>query len=331
MHSLIMPALGASLFAFVAAAPVLAQDAKPISLVVGFSAGGGYDAYARVLSRHFGKHMVGSPRVIVQNMPGASGLKAVNWLNYGAARDGTVITAFNPGLITESLLDPEKVQIKLSDFAWIGSISEDYRVCYAWAATGVKTPDDWLKKPVVNMGSPSPGSSSHVNQALMKNLLGMKVKHVLGYPGSAEERLAIERGELDGGCGAWSSNPPDWVKQRKITPIISFTKTVPNLDQPVSFIRDLVKTDQDRALIDVIIAPDVVGRPYIAAKSIPDDRLASLRKAFDATVADKDFVAEALKMDLTVSPLSGAASEAHVNKIYQASPETINALKLAVK
>jgi len=162
-------------------------------------------------------------------------------------------------------------------------------------------------------------------------LLGMKVKHVLGYPGSAEERLAIERGELDGGCGAWSSNPPDWVKQRKITPIISFTKTVPNLDQPVSFIRDLVKTDQDRALIDVIIAPDVVGRPYIAAKSIPDDRLASLRKAFDATVADKDFVAEALKMDLTVSPLSGAASEAHVNKIYQASPETINALKLAVK
>ena len=161
-----------------AAAPAFAQDAKPISIVVGFSAGGGYDAYARVLSRHFGKYMAGSPRVIVQNMPGASGLKAVNWLNNGAARDGSVITAFNPGLITESLLDPEKVQIKLSDFAWVGSISEDYRVCYAWAATGVKTPEDWLKKPVVNMGSPSPGSSSHVNQALMKNLLGMPADEI---------------------------------------------------------------------------------------------------------------------------------------------------------
>lgn len=323
--------LAASLSLVACASTSLAQDTKPINIVVGFSAGGGYDAYARVLARHFGKHMVGNPRVIVQNMPGASGLKAVNWLNNGAALDGTVMTAFNPGLITESLLDPAKVQIKLSDFAWVGSISEDYRVCYAWSASGVKTPEDWLKKAVVNMGAPSPASSSYINQALMKNLLGMKVRHVLGYPGSAEERLAIERGELDGGCGAWSSNPPEWVKQRKITPIISFTKSVPNLDQPVTFIRGLVKTDEHRALIDVIIAPDIVGRPYIAAKGIPDERLALLRKAFDATVADRDFVADAIKMDLTVSPMNGADAEAQVRKIYQATPETIASLKASVK
>ncbi len=318
---------GAGLFA-----PAQAQEARPVNLVVGFSPGGGYDAYARLLSRHYGRHLPGAPKVIVQNMPGASSLKAVTWLNSGAPTDGTVITAFNPGLLTDSLLSVEKTRVVFTDFAWVGSISRDYRVCYAWAASGVRNIDDWRSREVVNMGSPAAGSSSYINGAILKSLLGVKVRHVLGYPGSAEERLAIERGELDGGCGAWSSNPPEWVRQRKINPIVSFTAPpIPNLDRPVAFVRDLVKSDAERALIDVLIAPDAVGRPYIASKEIPAERLAVLRKGFDATMLDADFNAEAVKLDLTVSPLTGAQSEEQVAALYRASPQTLRAIREMVR
>jgi tripartite-type tricarboxylate transporter receptor subunit TctC len=308
-------------------APALAQEAKPVNIVVGFSPGGGYDAYARLLSRHYGRHLPGAPKVIVQNMPGASSLKAVTWLDSGAPTDGTVITAFNPGLLTDSLLSAEKSRVVFTEFAWVGSISRDYRVCYAWAASGVQNIDDWRKRDVVNMGSPAAGSSSFINGAILKSLLGVKVRHVLGYPGSAEERLAIERGELDGGCGAWSSNPPEWVRQRKINPIVSFTQPpIPNLDRPVAFVRDLVKNDAERALIDVLIAPDAVGRPYVASKSIPAERLAVLRKGFDATMADPAFNAEAVKLDLTVSPMTGQDAAAQVASLYRASPQTLRAI-----
>jgi tripartite-type tricarboxylate transporter receptor subunit TctC len=318
--------------AFGLAGPALAQEAKPVNIVVGFSPGGGYDAYARLLSRHYGRHLPGAPKVIVQNMPGASSLKAVTWLNSGAPTDGSVITAFNPGLLTDSILSAEKTRVVFTDFAWVGSISRDYRVCYAWAASGVQNIDDWRKRDAVNMGSPAAGSSSYINGAILKSLLGVKVRHVLGYPGSAEERLAIERGELDGGCGAWSSNPPEWVRQRKINPIVSFTAPpIPNLDRPVAFVRDLVKTDEERALIDVLIAPDAVGRPYIAAKTIPAERLAVLRKAFDATMADAEFNAEAVKLDLTVSPMTGQESEAQVAALYKASPQTLQAIAAMVR
>ena len=309
------------LLAFLAsltAAPQLGHaqgEVKPVTIVVGFSPGGGYDMYARTLARHYGRFLPGEPKVVVQNMPGASGLKSVTWLDNGAPRDGSTIAAFNPGLITESV-------------TWVGSISRDYRICYSWNGTGVKDFEGWLKRKQVAMGAPAPGSSAYVNAAMMKNLLGVPIHHVLGYPGSAEERLAIERGELDGGCGAWSSNPPDWVKQKKITPIVSFTKPpIPNLDMPVPFFRDLAKNDEDKKLFDLLTIPDAVGRPYIVSKAVPKDRLDILRKGFDAAMKDKDFVEDALRLDLTVSPLTGQESHDLVAQVYSIDAHMVERMR----
>src|SRR5262249_51778397 len=185
--------------------------------------GCGYDTYARVLARHIGRHIPGQPSVTVQNMPGASSLKAVQYLDANAPKDGSVMAAFNPGLITESLLNADKIRFKFSDVAWVGSITRDLRACYAWAASGIKTWDDLKTYKRFNMGAPAPGTSSFINAAVLKNMFAIAVHQVTGYAGSAEQRLAIERGELDGDCGAWSSVPPEWISNKKINPVVKFT------------------------------------------------------------------------------------------------------------
>jgi tripartite-type tricarboxylate transporter receptor subunit TctC len=167
-----------------------AVEFKSITIVVGSSAGGGYDTYARVLARHIGRHIPGQPSVTVQNMPGASSLKAVQYLDANAPKDGSVIAAFNPGLITESLLNADKIRFKFSDVAWVGSITRDLRACYAWAASGIKTWDDLKTYKRFNMGAPAPGTSSFINAAVLKNMFGIAVHQVYGLCG---ERRAAAR------------------------------------------------------------------------------------------------------------------------------------------
>jgi tripartite-type tricarboxylate transporter receptor subunit TctC len=310
-----------------------AGEFKSMTIVVGFSPGGGYDAYARLLARHLERHLPGSPHVIVQNMPGSSGLKSVQYLDSpSAAKDGTVITAFNPGLIIESLLTPAKIQMKFDQIAWVGSISKDYRVCYAWAETGIKTFDQLVAYPQFNIGAPAAGSSTYINAAELRAIYNVKVRHVTGYPGSAEERLAIERRELDGGCGAWSSNPPDWVTNKKINPILTFSPDpVPNLDQPVPYAVDLAKTEADKSLVRLLSGADPLGRPYVASKQVPRERMEALRRAFDATMKDPQFLAEAAKMDLPISPINGATAERMITEIYKAPESLVQRAREVVK
>ena len=326
--------IGMALLASVAAMPAAAQSVefKTVNIVVGFSPGGGYDAYARVLARHYGRNLPGNPNFVVQNMPGASSLKSVQYLDGNAAADGNVMTAFNPGLITESLLDPDKIKMKFSDVAWIGSITRDYRVCYAWHASGIKTWADLVKYERFNIGAPAAGTSTYINATVLKNLYGVKVHHVTGYPGSAEERLAIERGELDGGCGAWSSNPPEWIANKKINPVVSFSPVpTPNLTGDVPFAGDLLKSADDKRLLDVLIAADAVGRPFIVSRKVPAARLAALRAGFDGTMKDAQFLAEMTKLDLTVGPIDGAESEKIIATIYQAPAALVARAKDIVK
>ncbi len=334
---------GAAFVLAAAVAPAAAQSVAPqgaqaglefktVNIVVGFSPGGGYDAYARVLARHYGRNLPGNPNFVVQNMPGASSLKAVQYLDANAPADGSVMTAFNPGLITESLVDPGKIKMKFSDVAWVGSITRDYRVCYAWHATGIKNWGDLLKHARFNIGAPAAGTSTYINAAILKNLFDVKVHHVTGYPGSAEERLAIERGELDGGCGAWSSNPPDWIANKRINPLVTFSPVpTPNLTGEVPFAGDLVKTAEDKTLLNVMIAADAVGRPFVVSKKVPQDRLAALREGFDATMKDPQFLAETRNLDLTVSPIDGAESEKIIATIYAAPPALVARAKEMVK
>lgn len=304
----------------------LAQfQGKTITIIVGFSPGGGYDSYARVLSRYFGRHVPGQPAVIVQNMPGASSLKAVEYLDTKAPKDGTVITAFNPGLITDSLVNPDKIKLQFKDLGWVGSVTLDERVCYAWAATGIKSFDDLKRAKQFNLGAPAPGTSSFISSEILKNVFKIPVHQVMGYPGSAEQRLAIERGELDGDCGSWSSIPADWISQKKINVLLRFSPNpIAGVPQDVPFIADLANDPETKSLLRMMITADVVGRPYVVSKQIPGDLLAVLRSAFDATVKDPDFVADMAKLTLpVVSPVNGQTAEQLIDSIYATSPSVV--------
>src|SRR3989442_9529682 len=253
-------------------------------------------------------------------MPGASSLKAVQYLDANAPKDGSTIAAFNPGMITESLLNADKIRFKFSEVAWIGSITRDLRVCYAWAARGIKTWDDLKRYRRFNMGAPAPGTSSFINAAVLKNLFGVAVHQVTGYPGSVELRLAIERGELDGDCGAWSSVPADWIRDKKVNPLVKFARLpIPGLPADVPFIGDLAGSREAKELLNILIAPDALGRPYVTSKQVPADRLAVMRAAFADTMKDAHFLAEAEKLDLPVSgPIAGAEAEKIIASIYAA-------------
>jgi tripartite-type tricarboxylate transporter receptor subunit TctC len=308
----------------------LAQAQNPvefrtINLVVGSSAGGGYDTYARVLARHMSRYIPGRPNVIVQNMPGASSLKAVKYLDTGPPTDGSVITAFNPGLLNESLLSGDKIGFKFTDVAFVGSITRDLRACYAWGATGIQTFDDLKKAKRFNMGAPAPGTSSYINEAVLKNMFGIAVRQVTGYAGSAQQRMAIERGELDGDCGAWSSVTPDWVANDRINPLITFTPLpIPKLKPGVPFAGDLAPTQEAKDVLNILMAADALGRPFVVSKQVPVDRLAVLRQAFDRAMKDAQFLAESQKLDLPVEgPIAGPEAEQIVASIYAASPTLI--------
>jgi len=312
---------------------------KILRIIVGFSTGGGYDTYARVLARHMGRHLAGQPTIIVQNMPGGASLKAIQYLDNGAPTDGSVITAFNPGTITDGFVNPGRQRFDFTQVAWIGSITRDQRVCYAWSTTGIKTLDDLRTYRQFNMGAPTRGTSSFINSAMLKNMFGVNVHHVMGYAGSAEQRLAIERGELDGDCGAWSSIPPEWITDRKINPIVRFAPgPIAGLPDDVPFAgevlgstvsgeandKEAISTRDARDILEMLTAPDLLGRPFVVSKKIPTERLVALRNAFDATMTDAQFLAETEKMGLpVVGPIGGREADRIVASLYTASPALI--------
>lgn len=302
---------------------------KIVNLTVGFSAGGGYDQYTRLLARHYARYIPGTPDVIVNNMPGASGLKAVQYLDASAAKDGTVIVAYNSGLITQSMTLPDKVKVNLADFAYVGSLTEDIRICYMWGGTGVKTFAEMQKRPKVVFGETGRGSSAYVNERIIKEIFGVHLQQVLGYPGSAEKRLAIERGELDGDCGSYSSLSEDWLNNKKINIVIRFNQHVsPGMSDKIPYAVDLAKDPDTKKLLKLFGATGEVGRPYIMSKDVPQDRVKVLRDAFMATVKDPAFLKDADKQHLTViSPMSGEEAQKAVEAIYDSPPQVVAAAK----
>jgi len=326
--------LATAALCLVVAAPATAQDAaafyrgKTVRIVVGFSAGGGYDVYARVLARHIGRHIPGNPTVVVQNMPGAASLKSVQYLTTGAPADGTLITTFNPGLITQSLTVPEKIGVNFLDYAWVGNVSEDFRVCYTWNGTGIKTFQDLLARPRLNFGNTGVGTSAYIDNRILSELFNVKVNMVKGYPGSADKRIAIERGELDGDCGSWTSMPDEWLRDDKITVHIRFSRAlVPGMPASAASARDLLTDPRKQKIFELLTASAIIGRPYIAPKGVPADRLAALRSAFDATMKDPEFLADSDKQHLLVTPMTGAEVETFIKDLYRTPPEIAAAAK----
>lgn len=318
------------------ATPVAAQDSfyagKTVTVVVGFTAGGGYDQYARTFARHVGGHIPGKPTVIVQNMPGAGSLTSVRYIDGPAAKDGTIIVAFNPGVITDSLTNPEKIKLNFTEFAWLGSITRDVRVCYAWNSSPTKSMKELLDGKEFIMGATGLNTSNYVNGAVLRNLFALKIKQITGFPGSNEVRLAIERGELHGDCGSWSSIPEDWIKSNRVVPFVSFTtRRLPEMPKDLPFIGDFAKTEEQKEVLNIVIAAGELGRPYIVSKQVPADRVAILRKAFDATMKDQAFLAEATKQGLPVDPATGNEAQTILTGIYGAKPEYVAKAKAVMK
>jgi len=310
---------------FAARAP--AQDdfykGKTVTIVVGFTPGGGYDINARALARHLSKHIPGNPTIVVQNAPGAGSLSAVRNLDANLQRDGTVIVTFNPGLVTQSLVQPETVKVDFRNVSWLGVVSADYRVCYGFGPNGVKTWADMMSRKSFILGSTAKGSGNYINGAILRIVFNAPVRQILGFPGSAEQRIAIERGELDGDCGAYASITPAWLAEKKVHPFVRFSETRGEVPESAVYIGTFATTDEQRALLNVLSGGDEIGRPFIMSKQVPADRLAILRRAFSATVKDPAFVADMQKLSHPVQPLPGDQAEAIVAKMSGASAEVL--------
>jgi tripartite-type tricarboxylate transporter receptor subunit TctC len=312
-------------------APAVAQDpfynGKTVTLVVGYSAGGGYDIYARMLARHYGRHIPGNPNVIVQNMPGAASMTSVRYLDATAPKDGTVITMFDPGLITQ-VLTADKPVVDFANFQWVGTLLRDIRICYAWGATGIKTFGDMMKRREFLIGTTAKGSNAYVNGAILRNVFKAPVRQIAGYPGSNEQRLALERGELEGNCGSWTAMPQEWLVSNRINALLRFSATRPaDMAADVPYALDLASSPEQRAVIDILNSPGELGRPFIVAKQVPRERVAILRAALQATLKDEAFLADAKKQSLLLDPVAGEEAEKIMAQIYAAPPDLIRKAK----
>lgn len=302
--------------------PVRAADDfykdKTVSIVVGFTPGGGYDAYGRQLARFLPDHIPGKPNIVVQNMPGAGSMTAVRALDATQPKDGTVIVIFNPGLIVQSVVQPEKTPVDFRKYSFVGTVTPDFRVCYGFGPNGVKSWEEMMARKEFILGATGKGSGNYVNGATMREVFNAPVKQVLGFPGSNEQRLAVERGELDGDCGSFNSLPVDWLRDGRVHPFVRFTREK-EADMPDSarFIDDFATTQEQRDLLAVVNAEDEVGRPFIVSRDIPTERLATLRNAFDSLMKDPAFKAEMAKLNLPVHPIDGPGSDRILARMLQ--------------
>lgn len=298
---------------------------KQLRILIGYGPGTGYDVYGRVLGRHIANHLPGAPTVVPQNMPGAASLTMVNHLYNVAPRDGTAIAVPARNLFVEPLYGNDQARFEARKFSWIGSISQDVATCFTWHSTGVKTIADAQAREVI-VGATSPLSGSYQSPMILNAVLGTRFKIIAGYADSGDIGLAMERGELQGYCsftwGSIKSARPQWIEQKQINLILQMTlRKHPELPD-VPSVMDLAKDDEARQLLTLVYADQEMGRPVAGPPEIPADRLAALRVAFDATMADAAFRDDAKRSAIDIEPISGAAVEQIVAKLY-ATPKAI--------
>jgi tripartite-type tricarboxylate transporter receptor subunit TctC len=261
-------------------------------------------------------------------MPGAGSLRSVEHLERHAPKDGTVVNMFDYTQITNSLLTPDKVPIDFRKFKWIGSVAQDLAVCYVWHTVHARTIADLQRLPKIHMGRTNPGTSSDTQQRILRKLFKVNVQSVAGYAGSAEAFIAVERGELEGGCMTWASLPPAWISGNKITPIMRVTSaTAPDLPASVPSAFDLLDSDRDRKVLRTLSAAGEIGKPLVLQLSVPDERVQILRNAFAAMMKDPAFIADAEKTRQVVSPTIGNDAVKIVEEIYSSPKDVIEAAR----
>jgi tripartite-type tricarboxylate transporter receptor subunit TctC len=331
--------VGALALVFVATAPVVSFAAgvadfykgKTVRVVIGYSVGGGYDTYARLLAKYLGRHIPGNPEVIAENMPGAGSVKAALYLYSAAPKDGTVIGTFGRSVPVDPLINPSHARFDATKLSWLGSVTSDVSLALSWHTSPIKTWEDVYTQEFV-VGGNQAGSDPDVFALATKGIFGAKIRLVTGYPGSTDIALAMERGEVAGMFGmsysTLASRHPEWISQHKVHILLQAAlKKDPDLPN-VPLIMDYAKTDMQKKLVKLLVASQAIARPFAAPGGIPADRLAALRKAFAETVADPEFLADAKTQKLDVNPTSGEEIEALLNELYATPPRL---LKIAVQ
>jgi len=299
---------------------------KTVDLYIGYSVGGGYDAYARLVARHMGKHIPGNPTVVPKNMAGAGSLRLANWLYNVAQKDGTAMGAVSRGAPFDPMFSPADAQFDSTKFNWLGSANDEVSVCTTWHTSGIATVQEMLSKPVVMGGS---GGAADTDQFVhvLNGVFGAKMKLISGYPGGNEVNLAMERSEVQGRCGwSWSSvmsTHPQWYKDKKINVTVQLSLSKhPDLPN-VPLVLDLARTDQERQILTLVFARNVMGRPFVAPPGVPAERVAALREAFLATLKDPALLAEAEKGLMEINPVPGDQTQKIVLDAYQTPPDIV--------
>ena len=328
-RSLAALAAGVLAAATLSPSPATADDfykGKTVTITVGFTPGGGFDANARLIARFIGDHIPGNPTVIVVNTPGAASALSVEKLDVNEPTDGTYMDVFNFGLLGDSLLRKEVTKIDFRKYAWIGIVSEDVTTCYVWHEDAPKSIEALKTGKSYIFGDAGQGASEDINTKILMRIFHANITEATGYPGSAEVRLALERGEVDGDCGTWSSIPADWLKSPKFHPLLRTSKNAPDAMSPdVPYILDIAPDERSREIIRFLVAGGELGRPLVASQKVPADRVAILRAAFAATVKDPAFIAAAKAQNLPVSPRTGDEAEKIVGALYATPPDIVAA------
>ncbi|MEK7879644.1 MAG: tripartite tricarboxylate transporter substrate-binding protein, partial [candidate division NC10 bacterium] len=309
---------------------------KTIRIIVGFSAGGGYDTYSRVISRHMGRNIPGNPTIIVENMPGAASIIAANHVYKVAKPDGLTIGHFIGGLFIQRLLGKAGIEFDARKFEYIGVPAQDTYALGVSRASGITSVEQWIaSKTVVKFGGVGPGSATDDVPKLLMATIGLPVQLVSGYKGTADIKLAFNSGEVHGVCNAWESFKATWRKERDAGDLVIVLQNtpqphpdLPNVPLAISF----AKTDEARKLIQAgIHTIPPTARPYVLPPGTPKERVLLLRKAFMDTMKDPEFLADAQKAKLDINPLDGAELERNVHEVFSLDPMLAARLKEILK
>jgi tripartite-type tricarboxylate transporter receptor subunit TctC len=317
--------LAAALFS----APALAQSVadfyrgKQINLVIGTSSGNDYDYRGRLIARHMGKHIPGNPTIVARNMPGGGGIQAANWMHTLAPKDGTTVHMIMANMMASQAMKMPGVEFDSRTFFWLGNTTSTPNVVNSWFTSGVTKIEDVKTRELI-VGAPM-GTAGTLYPMLMNALAGTKFKLVTGYPGGNEVNLAMERGEVEGrgsnSWAAWNSTKPEWLRDKKIFILVQIgLKRHPNLPD-VPLMLELASNEADRKVLEFISAETNVARSLITTAGVPADRVEALRRAFDATMKDPEFVAEAAKATMDMSPSAGEEAQKVAVAIANTPPE----------
>jgi tripartite-type tricarboxylate transporter receptor subunit TctC len=333
-------ALGSGLALGLAAAPATAADyyaGKSIDLVVGADAGGGYDIYARLVAKHMRRHIPGAPTLVVKNMPGAGSGRTALFISNVAPKDGSALGALMPGAIIGPLLeDKQETQFDPTKVIYIGTADSGVRVCTTYGNSRIKTFADAQAQKTI-LGASAAGGSTRDYAFLHNHTAGTKFEVVSGYKGTVDIALAMERGEVDGMCGwDWSSvksQKSDWVRDNKMNVLVqvSLEPDAELTKRGAPPIWNFIKNDEDRKIAELVISQQVFQRSYIAPPGTPPEQIATLRTAFDATMADPEFLADAEKTRISIEPISGAKVQELVERIYATPKALVERAKQAIK